>query len=78
MLVISFKVSWILGLEIVIFSFVMGFISSYFFPKIKKTQEHIKEESDEYVKKATENITGIREIKALGIKHIIESILRMF
>jgi ATP-binding cassette subfamily B protein len=73
MLVIAFKVSWILGLEIVIFSFVMGFISSYFFPKIKKTQEHIKEESDEYVKKATENITGIREIKALGIKHIIES-----
>jgi ATP-binding cassette subfamily B protein len=73
MLVISFKVSWILGLEIVIFSFVMGFISSYFFPKIKKTQEHIKEESDAYVKKATENITGIREIKALGIKHIIES-----
>jgi ATP-binding cassette subfamily B protein len=73
MLVIAFKVSWILGLEIVIFSFVMGFISSYFFPKIKKTQEHIKEESDAYVKKATENITGIREIKALGIKHIIES-----
>ena len=72
-LVISFRISWILGLEIVIFAFVMGFISVYFFPKIKKTQEHIKEESDEYVKKATENITGIREIKALGIKNIIEA-----
>ena len=46
----------------------MGFISMKFFPKIKKTQESIKKESDAYVKVATENITGIREIKALGIK----------
>ena len=72
-LIISFKISWILGLEIIIFGLIMGFISSYFFPKIKQTQEHIKEESDQYVKKATENITGIREIKALGIKGIIEN-----
>ena len=71
-LIISFKISWILGTEIVIFGTIMGFISAYFFPKIKKTQESIKKESDEYVKKATENITGIREIKALGIKKIIE------
>lgn len=71
-LIISFKISWVLGSEILLFAVVMGFISSYFFPKIKKTQEHIKEESDTYVKKATENITGIREIKALGIKNIIE------
>ena len=71
-LVVSFKISWVLGLEIVIFSIVMGFISGYFFPKIKKTQESIKKETDQYVKKATENITGIREIKALGIKNIIE------
>ena len=71
-LILSFKISWILGAEILFFGLVMGFISTYFFPKIKKTQESIKEESDEYVKKATENITGIREIKALGIKNIIE------
>jgi ATP-binding cassette subfamily B protein len=71
-LVLSFKISWILGTEILVFGVVMGFISAKFFPKIKKTQENIKKESDEYVKKATENITGIREIKALGIKKIIE------
>ena len=71
-LIISFKISWVLGIEIVVFGVVMGFISSYFFPKIKKTQESIKKETDQYVKKATENITGIREIKALGIKNIIE------
>ena len=71
-LVISFKVSLVLGIEILAFAFVMGFISYKFFPKIKKTQEKIKKESDEYVKTATENLTGIREIKALGIKKNIE------
>ena len=69
---ICFRISFILGIEIVVFSAVMGITSYIFFPKIKKTQQKIKEESDEYVKKATENITGIREIKALGIKKTIE------
>lgn len=72
-LVISFKVSLLLGIEILIFAFIMGLISYKFFPKIKKTQEKIKKESDEYVKTATENLTGIREIKALGIKRNIEN-----
>lgn len=68
MLIISFKISIILFLEIVIFALAMGFISFKFFPKIKKTQEEIKKESDAYVKETTENINGIREIKSLGIK----------
>ncbi|MBQ8132669.1 MAG: ABC transporter ATP-binding protein [Bacilli bacterium] len=71
-LVLSFYISWILGLEIFIFAFLMGIISYIFFPRIKKTQEKIKKQSDDYVKVATENITGIREIKALGIKKNIE------
>ena len=50
----------------------MGIISYKFFPRIKKTQESIKKEADNYVKTATENITGIREIKALGIKDNVE------
>ncbi len=69
---LSFYISWILGLEIFIFSFSMGLISYVFFPRIKKTQEEIKKKSDLYIKTATENITGIREIKALGIRHHIE------
>ena len=72
-LVISFNISLLLGFEIVIFGIIMGFISWKFFPKIKKTQESIKKESDNYVKVATENITGIREIKSLGIKKNIEN-----
>ena len=71
-IIICFYISFILGLEIIIFSLIMGVISFYFFPKIKKTQENIKKESDLCIKKTTENITGIREIKALGIKNNIE------
>ena len=69
---LSFYISPILGLEILVFATSMGIISYFFFPRIKKTQEKIKKQSDEYVKNATENITGIREIKALGIKKNIE------
>lgn len=72
-LIVSFKITLLLGCEILIFGFIMGFISFKFFPKIKKTQESIKKESDNYVKVATENITGIREIKSLGIKKNIEN-----
>lgn len=69
---LAFSISIILGLEILVFAIIMGYISYKFFPKIKKTHESIKKESDLYVKVATENITGIREIKALGIKKNIE------
>ena len=54
------------------FILLMGFLCFKFFPKIQKTQEKIKKESDSYVKSVTENITGIREIKSLGIKKNVE------
>ncbi len=71
-LILTFYISWILGIEIIIFGIIMGFISYKFFPKIKKKQEVIKNQTDDYIKNATENITGIREIKALGIEKNIE------
>jgi len=71
-LVFSFKISILLGMEVLFLAVIMCFISTKFFPKIKKNHEKIKKESDEYVKVATENITGIREIKSLGIKQNIE------
>ncbi len=71
-LVLAFSTSIFLGIEIIVFSIIMGLISAKFFPKIKKTQEKIKRDSDLQIKTATENLTGIREIKALGIKKNIE------
>ena len=70
---ICFKISIRLGIEILVFAICMGLISYVFFPKIKKMQENIKKQSDEYVKIATEDIAGIREIKSLGIKENIKN-----
>ena len=67
--IVSFKISIFIGIEITIFALIMGIISSKYFPIIKSTQKEIKNESDKLVKRATENLTGIREIKALGIKN---------
>ena len=67
--IVSFKISVFIGIEITIFEIIMGIISSKYFPVIKSTQKEIKNESDKLVKRATENLTGIREIKALGIKN---------
>lgn len=72
-IIVAFKTSFVLGIEILIFGFIMGFISYKYFPRIKKTQESIKKKSDKYVKEATENLTGIREIKALGLKKNIQN-----
>ena len=72
---LCFYISFWLGLEVIIFGIIMGFISYKFFPKIKNTQQEIKKDSDMYVKNATENVTGIREIKALGIKKNIEKLM---
>ena len=72
---LCFYISFWLGLEVLIFGIIMGIISYKFFPKIKNTQQEIKKDSDMYVKDATENITGIREIKALGIKKNIEKLI---
>lgn len=67
-----FFISWVLVLEIVAMIIVMGILANYFFPKIQKSQKEIKEQTDDYSRLATENITGIREIKALGIKRKTE------
>ena len=72
LIITSFKVSYILFLEMLLLILIMGFISNKIFPKIKKGQEMISDENDAFVKIATENITGIREVKALGITKNIE------
>lgn len=71
--VISFTISIIVGIELVILCLIMFVLSNIYYPKLKKINEDIKKEADEYVKVATQNITGIREIKALGIKDNINN-----
>ena len=75
---LAFYISIILGLEVIVFAVIMGIMSYRVFPKIKKVQKEIKQQSDQVVKYATENISGIREVKALGMKENTEKKLFRF
>lgn len=68
---VSFTISILVGFELLLLVIVMYLFSNVYYPKIKKEQEEIKKETDKCIKVATQNITGIREIKALGIKAIV-------
>ena len=69
--VISFTISLIVGLELLVLCIVMYLFSNVYYPKLKKYHEEIKKDSDNYVKVTTQNLYGIREIKGLGIKNNI-------
>jgi len=80
---LSFSISIYVGLELMVLCIVMFILSNIYYPKIKKIQEDIKKDADQYIKVATQNISGIREIKALGIKntinkHIFKNIENLF
>ena len=71
--IFSFTISFMLGIEVIVSSLIIGILSYVYYPKIKASQKEINKERDKVIKNATENITGIREIKALGIKENVES-----
>lgn len=60
--------SWIIGLEILIFVFILFIIIKIYNPKLKQIHQERKKEQDEFTALTTESIRGIREIKTLGIK----------
>ncbi len=67
-LIYIFINSYIIGIEIIIFIFILYFIVKYFNPKIEKINDEMKKSNDNYTSIVTESISGIREIKTLGIK----------
>lgn len=56
------------SLIIIIYLILFYFISKKYLPNIKGEQEHINKEKDEIIAITSENIRGIREIRALGIR----------
>ena len=61
--------SWIVGLEIVIFVFLLFLIIKKYNPILKQAHKERKEKQDTFTSLVTESIRGIREIKTLGIKN---------
>ena len=72
-LIYAFVISVFVGLELIAFGIVMYLLANVYYPKIKKIQEEISKQSDKYIKKATEDFIGIREIRALGIKDSVSN-----
>lgn len=60
--------SWIVGIEIIIFVFILFLILRKYNPKLKKMRKESRLEYDKFTSLVTESIRGIREIKTLGIK----------
>lgn len=60
--------SWIVGLEILVFVFILFVIIKIYNPKLKQIHQERKKEQDKFTALTTESIRGIREIKTLGIK----------
>jgi len=71
-IILSFSISWLLAVEMIMFGIITYILTAHYRPKIKKTYKEIKEESDKYIKETNQSLTGIREIKGLGIKKTIE------
>ena len=60
--------SLIIAFEVIIYLFLFYFFSHKYLPSIKEKQKEINKEKDKAVASVSENIRGIREIKALGIR----------
>jgi len=60
--------SWVVFLEIAIYLIVFWLYTKKFMPLLKKNQKDIKKEVDKATTKVNENIRGVREIRALGIR----------
>lgn len=60
--------SWIVGVEIIIFVFILFLIIKKYNPLLKKFHKERKSEQDKFTSLVAESVRGIREIKTLGIK----------
>ena len=67
-IVYIFSNSWIIGLEIVLFVFLLYLIIKKYNPILKQAHKDRKDKQDNFTSLVTESIRGIREIKTLGIK----------
>ncbi len=61
--------SWIIGIEILLFLFILFFILKKYNPTMKEAHKERKKQQDDFSSITTESIRGIREIKTLGIKN---------
>ncbi|MCI8568161.1 MAG: ABC transporter ATP-binding protein [Bacilli bacterium] len=72
-LVYIFINSWIIGLELILFIFILYVLLRKYNPLLKQAHRDRKDYNDKITSLVTESVRGIREIKTLGIKYSILS-----
>lgn len=75
-LVYVFCNSWIVGLEIIIFVTIITMITSKYSPKIRELHKNIRKNNDECIASVNQCVSGIREIKTLGISNKVSILMR--
>ena len=65
--------SWIIGIEILFFMFLLYLVVKKYNPLVVSTHKERKKGQDKFSSLVTESVRGIREIKTLGIKNNIIS-----
>ena len=65
--------SYIIGIEIILLVGLLFLVMNKYNPKLKNVHTERKAEQDKFTSLVSESITGIREIKSLGIKKNIEN-----
>jgi len=75
--IVFIKINIVIALEVIIFAILSFFITKYFSPKMKESNKKVKEKNDELMKDSTQLLTGIREVKALGIKKRVKAHSKM-
>ena len=68
LIVYIFLNSWIVGVEILAFVFILFLIIRKYQPILKNVHKERRKEQDNFTSLVTESIRGVREIKTLGIK----------
>ncbi len=78
-LCVFIKINVVLGIEVIIFAIATFIVSKYFSPRLKEANKKVKTENDDLMKNTTQSLTGVREVKALGIKsNVIEVMNKKF
>lgn len=75
-LIVFVKINVVLGLEMLFFAIMSFLIAKYFSPRMKNANKKVKEENDNLMKETTQILSGIREVKALGIKKHVNSLTK--
>ncbi len=72
---IAINVSWVITIQLLLLSIFVYWTSSVYYPRFKKAQEELTKQSDKIISQANQTLTGVREVKGLGIKNIVKKLM---